>query len=301
MPENLETFLNYPLLKFSDGSLLTPGQITVALIVLILGLFLARLAARITERNLQRTHIGADAARTIHKLLYYALTLVVLLTALKLLNIPVTALTFASGAVALGVGFGAQNIVNNFISGWILISERPVRIGDFVEVEGSKGVIDDIGNRCTRIRRVDGVHLLVPNSQMLERTVVNWTLVDKDIRTTLRVGVAYGSPVRKVESLILQAVSEHPHIKQTPAPLVIFEDFGDSALIFDAYFWCEVLGERELRQIRSDLRYRISELFQEAGITIAFPQQDVHLDSLTPIQVHLTRTPADRPQTQEDG
>jgi small-conductance mechanosensitive channel len=124
---------------------------------------------------------------------------------------------------------------------------------------------------------VDGVHLLVPNSQMLEQTVVNWTLIDRDIRTTVRVGVAYGSPVRKVSDLIMQAVTEQPEVLEEPAPRVVFEDFGDSALIFDVYFWSDVGSEGELRMIRSAIRFRIDALFAEHGIVIPFPQRDVHI------------------------
>ena len=288
MPDQINQLWHYPLLKFADGAVLSPAQIAMAAIVFILGLIMARMVARVAARNLVRANVAVDAVNTVQKLVFILLTVVVFITSLRLLNIPITALTFLSGAVAIGIGFGAQNIINNFISGWILMSERPVRIGDFVEVENSKGVIEDIGNRCTRIRRVDGVHLLVPNSTMLERTVINWTLVDKDIRTTIRVGVAYGSPTHEVEQCLRQAVNENTHVKQAPEPLVIFEDFGDSALIFDVYFWAEVQGERELRQIRSDIRHRITELLQAAGITIAFPQRDVHLNTLAPLDVRLS-------------
>ncbi len=220
-------------------------------------------------------------------MVFYSLLVVLLITALGMLNIPITALAFATGAIAIGVGFGAQNIINNFISGWILMSERPVRIGDFVELEGAYGTIERIGNRSTRIRRIDGVHMLVPNSLILEKTVINWTLVDKQIRSVIRVGVVYGSPVREVQKLIRQAVDAQPEVKQDPEPKVIFDDFGDNALIFDAYFWCDVSGERELRQIRSDIRFRIFDLFAENGIVIAFPQRDVHLDSQEPLRVQV--------------
>ena len=172
MPDNLGQIWHYPLVQFADGDALSPAQITMAVIVFIVGLLLARAAARIVARNLARADIAADAVSTAQKLVFLVLMVVVFITSLRLLHIPITALTFLSGAIAIGIGFGAQNIINNFISGWILISERPVRIGDFVEIEGSKGVVEDIGNRCTRIKRVDGVHLLVPNSAMLERTAI---------------------------------------------------------------------------------------------------------------------------------
>jgi small-conductance mechanosensitive channel len=280
----------YPLITLSDGAVIAVDQVVLVIILLTAGLIGARWVERMVGRRLRKTQMQPDAILAVRRVLFYTLAVIVAVTALGLLHVPLTAFAFVSGAVAIGVGFGAQNIVSNFISGWILMSERPVRIGDFVEVEGMQGSIEVIGNRSTRIRRVDGVHMLVPNSLMLERTVINWTLIDKQIRTTLRVGVAYGSPVREVERLIYDAVNEHKGIKSTPAPVVVFEDFGDNALVFDVYFWCDVSGERELRRIRSDLRFRLTELFNEHGIVVAYPQRDVHLDSLRPLQVEVVAT-----------
>ena len=278
---------HYPLFSLGEGVAITPSQIVLSLMIALIGLLLARLLARIVVRNLINARVDADAASSLGKIIFYTLALVVFLTALRILNIPITALTFLSGAVAIAIGFGAQNILNNFISGWILMSEQPVRRGDFVEIDDFKGVVESIGNRSTRIRRVDGVHVLVPNSQLLERTLVNWTLIDKDVRTIVRVGVAYGSPTRKVESLIQQAIDENKDVKIKPAPLIVFEDFGDNSLVFDAYVWCEVVGERDLRIVRSNLRHRITELFNENDITIAFPQRDVHLDTSRPLEINL--------------
>ena len=287
MWDKFETIWRYPLVNLNDGDSIFVSQIVLVLFVLLLGYIAGKVADRLITRRLDATDVGPDAVSAIRRIVYYSILLVVLMTALSLLRIPLTAFAFISGAVAIGVGFGAQNIINNFISGWILMLERPIRIGDFVEVDGAHGVIEKVGNRSTRIRRTDGVHILVPNSQLLEQKVVNWTLVDRDIRNTVRVGVAYGSPVRRVAELIRQAIDENESCKTEPPPVVIFEDFGDNALIFDAYFWSEVFSEKELRLIRSELRFRIEELFNEAGIVIAFPQRDVHLDSARPIEVRL--------------
>jgi small-conductance mechanosensitive channel len=170
-----------------------------------------------------------------------------------------------------------------------------VRVNDFVEVDAHMGTVERIGNRSTRVRRTDGVHLLIPNSQMLERVVINWTLVDNQIRTMVRVGVAYGSPLKLVSELITRAVEEQPDVRSDPPPLVVLDDFGDSAVIFDAYFWSDVGGERELRQIRSDVRFRIDELFNENGIVIAFPQQDVHVSNAAPLEIRLLNANSAQP------
>tara|TARA_R110002096_G_C14453262_1_gene711722 strand:- start:12 stop:890 length:879 start_codon:yes stop_codon:yes gene_type:complete len=285
--ETLKTIWNYELFRFGENDPVLVNQIVLVISVLAIGYVLSRLIERLIQRRLAKTDLRADAAFMLQRLVYYVLLVVLAMTALSLLRVPLTAFAFVSGAIAIGVGFGAQNVINNFISGWILLFEKPVRIDDYIEVDSHHGVVERIGNRSTRIRRTDGVHLLIPNSQMLERVVINWTLVDDRIRTTVRVGVAYGSPLRKVAELIRQAVDEQPESQADPAPVVILEDYGDNAVIFDAYFWCEVGGERELRQIRSAIRFRIDELFNEHNIVIAFPQRDIHLDAPAPIKVQV--------------
>ena len=277
---------NYPLIRLSSGIEVTIGQISLTLLVVLLGLLFIKFLQRLLGRWMGKAQVDPNVAQTIQRVVFWALLVVLFITALGMLRIPVTALAFISGAVAIGIGFGAQNIINNLISGWILMSERPVRIGDFVELDDrNRGTVETIGNRSTRIRRIDGVHLLVPNSQMLERMVINWTLVDRKFRTTVRVGVVYGSPVRLVEQLLYQAVRDQQEALAEPPPIVVFEDFGDNALIFDVYFWCEAQAERELRMIRSDIRFRIDELCREHDIVIAFPQRDVHLYAKTPIEI----------------
>jgi small-conductance mechanosensitive channel len=293
--ETLKTIWSFPLFVFGDGTSVLVSQLILVGLVLLVGYVASRLIARVIRRRLAQTEMRADAAYILQRIIYFGLLIAVVMTALSLLHVPLAAFAFISGAVAIGVGFGAQNIINNFISGWILLIERPVRVDDFVEVDSHQGVVESIGNRSTRIRRTDGVHLLIPNSQMLERVVINWTLIDHQIRTMVRVGVAYGSPLRRVAELIEQAAREHADIRPDPRPLVVLDDFGDSAVIFDIYFWCDVGGERELRQIRSDIRLRIDELFAGNGIVIAFPQQDVHVSNAAPLEVRLLDTKPDRP------
>ena len=285
--ETLTKIWHFPLVELAGGGSLTIGQVVLSVLTVLVGWYLSHRVVRIIGRRLNKLRMREDASQTVQRVVFYVLLLVVVATALSMLHVPLTAFAFLSGAVAIGVGFGAQNIINNFISGWILMSERPVRIGDFIEVGGTQGIVEYIGNRSTRIRRVDGVHLLVPNSQILEQPVTNWTLIDRDIRTRVRVGVAYGSPVREVERLVKQAADEHPGVKRAPEPLVIFDDFGDNALVFDLYFWCEANAEGDLRKVRSDIRFRVEELLSEAGITIAFPQRDVHMHQQVPLQVRL--------------
>ena len=265
-----------------SGQDFTLGQLVIIPIVLIVGYLVIRWMARIITVRLVAGHMQPDVVHLIRRIFYIVALVVLAITTLELLNVPLTAFAFVSGAIAIGVGFGAQNIINNFISGWILMWEKPIRIGDFLEVGDAYGTVESINTRSTLIRRTDGVHLLIPNSALLENTVVNWTLIDDLARTKVRVGVAYGSPVKRVAELIRQATEEQETTLDDPAPVVLFEDFGDNSLVFDVFFWINAVGERDLRAIRSDIRFRISELFEANNIVVAFPQRDVHLDgSLT--------------------
>ena len=287
MFEDFKTLWDTALFTAPGDQVITIGQLALVVALIFFGYLGSRFVGYLLGKRLANTKMRPHVVQVFKRIVFFTIFILVALTALGLLGIPLTTFHFATGALAIGVGFGAQNIINNFISGWILMAERPIRIGDFIEIDNWQGVVETIGNRSTRIRRTDGVHLLVPNSLLLERTVVNWTLIDLEIRTTLRVGVAYGSPVRLVADLILQAVKEQPETKDKPAPSIVFDDFGDNSLVFDAYFWCDVGGERFLREVRSSIRFRISELFEQNGIVIAFPQRDVHLDASKPLEIRM--------------
>ncbi len=273
---DVQSFLDTRLLTIADYDI-TTGQVLIVPLVALLGFALIGWVVSAAVGAMQRREVNPDLVQVVRRAVYILGIVILVITVLDLLNIPLTAFAFVSGAIAIGFGFGAQNIINNFISGWILIWERPIRINDFVELGDTSGTVEEINTRSTRIRRVDGVHLLVPNSRLLEETVVNWTLVDKLLRCVVRVGVAYGSDVEQVRE-ILQDVIHHPDVLDDPAAQIIFEDFGDNALIFDTYFWVKSTGDKSARVVRSEVRFDIYRRFHEAGVVIAFPQRDVHLD-----------------------
>jgi small-conductance mechanosensitive channel len=262
----------------------TVGQLAFIPLVVVCVYLLLSWLVRCTTTEMRSRGMDANIIQVVRRAIYILGLIVLSISALDLLNVPLTAFAFISGAVAIGVGFGAQNIINNFISGWILIWERPISINDFIETGGVSGTVEEINTRSTKIRRVDGVHLLVPNSKLLEETVTNWTLEDKLYRCTVRVGVVYGSDVDKVKSLLEKAVVDHDLILSEPAPQVIFEDFGDSSLVFDAYFWVYSVGDKSAREIRSDIRFTVNHLFSDNDIAIAFPQRDIHLDGTLRLQ-----------------
>jgi small-conductance mechanosensitive channel len=275
--EQLNEVLSISLVKFGDISI-TVAQVLQVLVLVLLGSLFVLWSTRFVSNRLRKHLVNQDLVHMLSRAYLILGFIILAFITLDLLQVPLTAFAFVSGAVAIGIGFGAQNIVNNFISGWILMWERPIKIGDFLEMGEVKGTVEAINTRSTRIRRVDGVHLLVPNSYLLENTVTNWTLVDSLTRTSVIVGVAYGSDIKLSTALLEQAADEHPSVLEEPPRAVIFDDFGDSALVFELNIWAYANAERGLRIIRSDLRYRIDELFRANNVVVSFPQRDVHVN-----------------------
>ena len=271
-----------------DNRAVTVRKLIVSFLILIIGILTVKYLLRILGRRmLSYALIKETTASNIQKMLTYFAYVLILIFVLRIVNIPLTAFAFLGGAIAIGIGFGAQTLINNFISGFIIMGERPIKIGDLIEMEGNFAIVEDIGARCTRIRTGANVHILVPNSSFLEKNITNWTLSDKKVRAHVTVGVAYGSPVREVERLLLKAAEGHEKVRKKPEPFILFNDFGDNALIFDVYFWLSMTRIMERRIIESDIRFRIDELFREADVTIAFPQRDVHLDTQRPLEFRI--------------
>jgi potassium-dependent mechanosensitive channel len=279
---------NYEITTIDDAPF-TVGSLTMGLLLFAVGLWASRLGAAAMGRvAAQRLKLDAGAAQAMQTFSFYAMLAGFTLLALRAVHFPLTAFTFLGGALAIGIGFGSQNVMNNFISGLILMLERPVRAQDVVEVDGSHGVIQKIGPRSTQIRATDGRHIVVPNSFFLESNVVNWTLSDELIRTKVSVGVSYGSPTRLVQQLIEEVIKQEPLALSTPAPKVIFDAFGDNSLNFDVYFWVEARSPMSVASVQSKVRFRIDDVFREHHLVIAFPQRDVHLDASAPIEVRVT-------------
>src|SRR5437762_1342832 len=188
------------------------------------------------------------------------------------------ALTVFAGAVGVGVGFGLQNIASNFISGLVILAERPITIGDRVEVAGVAGQVELIRARSTVIRTNDNIAMIVPNSKLIDSPVTNWTYGDPRVRFRIPIGVAYGSDVNKVREALIAAGRSNPHVLRDPAPSVFLKQFGESAIDFELVVWSSEMSARPSRY-RSDLNFAIEEKLREAGIEIPFPQRDLHIRS----------------------
>jgi small-conductance mechanosensitive channel len=169
----------------------------------------------------------------------------------------------------------------------IILGEQPIRIGDLVEVDGLHANIEHIGPRSTRVRTGSNLEIIIPNSRFLENNVTNWTLSNNEIRVCVKVGVAYGSPVEQVMTLLQQAVDEEPRVLDHPDAIILFDEFADNSLNFEVHFWVRMRTIMEGRRAESEVRKRIDQLFREHDITIAFPQRDVHLDLNRPIEISM--------------
>ncbi len=186
-------------------------------------------------------------------------------------------------ALGVGIGFGLQEIVANFISGIIILFERPVRVGDIISAGGAEGTVKKINPRATIIETFERKEHLIPNKELITGQVINWTLSDGAVRVIIPVGIAYGSDARRAMALLLEAAAEVDNVLQEPAPRASFEDFGDNALVL----WLRCYVSEDRIGTWTELRTVINEKFAEAGISISFPQRDVHLDTLEPLQVEV--------------
>ncbi|MEM9621899.1 MAG: mechanosensitive ion channel domain-containing protein [Pseudomonadota bacterium] len=270
---------------------LVQTDITLATVVLVLGLALVtllaakRLPALLEIVLRSRTTISTGASYTISTLFNYLIIGGGIIAAAAALGLQWSQLQWLVAALGVGIGFGLQEIVANFISGLIILFERPIRIGDVVTVGDKDGTVTKIRIRATTIRDWDGKELLVPNKEFITGRLLNWSLSDSQTRLVIPVGIAYGSDVEKALDMLRNIVTSHPNTLEDPEPLIVFENFGDNALELSARCFVDAL-EHRLRTM-TDLRTAINTAFADAGIVIAYPQRDIHLDTTAPLRVSL--------------
>ncbi len=216
---------------------------------------------------------------TIAAMVRFGIILAGFLMALFVSGIPLDKITIILGALSVGLGFGLQNIVNNLVSGIILIFERPIQVGDMVNVKTYMGVVKDIGIRASVVKTFDGAEVIIPNGHLISEEVINWTLSDQHRRVEVLVGVAYGSDVEKVKEVLTEIVSDFKGILKLPKPMVLFQEFGDSSLNFSLRFWVSDIDDWLI--IKSDITTSVYHALQKAKIEIPFPQRDLHVRSMS--------------------
>jgi len=273
----------------------TVDKVVTALMILIVGYWFAtRLSGFIEGHAVKRLSMDASLARIARRWILFLQVILLVVLSMMVVKIPLTIFAFMGGALAIGAGFGMQNMLKNLISGIMLLFERPFRPGDVVEVGGIRGRVIDIGVRSSQILDGNGIETLIPNSTFIEQNVTNWTLTSKSVRIVVNVGIAYGSPIKEVNRLLLDVASRHGLVLNEPAPVVLLEDFGSDALLFGLYVWVEINPEVSWKTIASDLRFMISKTLDDHGIEIAFPHRDVHLASSRPLEVRVISDTQDK-------
>ncbi|UNK49119.1 mechanosensitive ion channel [Lysobacter sp. S4-A87] len=263
------------------------GEISVSLghiLVFAVSVFIAYWTARtvrflLQEQVLPKMSLPRGVGNSVASLSYYALLLIGLVVALAAAGFKVGQLAFLFGALGVGIGFGLQNVVNNFVSGLILMFERPIQPGDVVEITGTAGRVREIGMRATTIKTFDGADVVVPNGTLLSEKLTNWTLLDMSRRIDIDLGVGYGSEPSQVMALLAKVTTETPHVARSPAPVVLFTGLGASSLNFAIRAW--TYDFENWTNIRSELMTRVHAALREAGIEMPFPQQDMHLRSVS--------------------
>lgn len=231
----------------------------------------------LAEEVYPRRKVEKGVGISINRLIHYAFVIVGVVFGLSAIGIDLQSLTVVVGALGIGIGFGLQNIVNNFASGLILLFERSIKVGDIVQIRGDWGTIKNLGLRATVVETFDRSEMIVPNSDLVSSTVTNWTLSDRQTRLIIKIGVAYGSDVQKVTRILLGIAQENPFIMKFPEPAVYFMSFGSSSLDFELRAW---VADIDIRlKTMNQINYEIERLFRENDIEIPFPQQDIHIKS----------------------
>jgi len=279
--ERASQILDFTLFQLG-GNPITVLHVVMFCTALVTTHLLARSVRKVLHRYLLKDL--DDAPRyVIVRFTQYLVWIVGIAIALKLLNVDLTALTVVAGALGIGIGFGLQNIVNNFVSGIVLLFEQPVRYRDRVTVENIEGQVENINFRATTILTNDNISIIVPNSQFVNQTVVNWSHGDPRIRVHVPVGVAYGSDVELVTQTLLDVALEAKGVLKRPDSEVRFLEFGDSSLNFELLVWSD--EPPNYHRLKSQLNYAIDKAFREHDIEIPFPQRDVHIKTPSPKEI----------------
>ena len=261
---------------------ITIGTVLLGTGILIAFLYLAKWVrnALLNSSIMAESGMQPSLVITISKIISYGVIVIGLLIALGSIGINMSTLTAILGGLSVGLAFGLQDIVNNFVSGFILLFERSIEPGDVVEVTNNTGMVKTVGVRSTTVTTRDNVELIIPNSLFLSEIVTNMTHSDELVRARIGVGVSYNCEPRQVEQILLDVARQHPDVLPDPSPTVQFVEFGESSLDFELYVWTDKAIQSKV--LASDLRFHIWDALAENNVEIPFPQRDIHIRSGVP-------------------
>ncbi len=283
------SFVTHPLFQLGQ-TWVSLATIVEFICVAILVVVLSRLVRRMVRtRVLVHTKMDVGLQYAIARIISYVVLVLGFVIGLETLGIELRSFTVIAGALGVGIGFGLQNIVSNFVSGLIILSERPVQVGDRVDISGTLGQVVRIGARATHVLTNDNIVIIVPNQEFVANRVINWTHADPRVRFRVPVTVSYGSDVRLVEKLLLDVGVANSHVLKDPKPSVVFKEFGQNALLFELRVWSADMAHHP-GAIESELNFAIWDTFKKHKIEIPFPQRDLHVRE--PIRVLMDRPEA---------
>ena len=263
------------------------GSVTIGSILLLLILFasviiIERIVQKqLIRRFLSRTKLQPSLQFGLSRIIGYTLIAVGFYVAFQLVGVDLSSLAIIAASLGVGIGFGLQNIINNFVSGIIILAERPISIGDRIEVAGVAGRVTKIQLRSTTVVTNDNITMIVPNADFISNTVTNWSHGDPKVRIRVPVGVAYGSDLKLLQRLLLEAAAEHPKALRDPSPVVLFTEFGDNSLNFELGVWTQEMTAAPIH-FTSEMNFIIEQKLRENDIEIPFPQRDLHVRSGLP-------------------
>ena len=271
----LKEILEYSLINTNNLHITVYNLLMVAVIIIMTEIIIWILHRIFKKSIYPKPNIDIGKSHTIYRLIKYFLWITAILLVLQTIGLKVTFILAGSAALLVGLGLGLQEIFRDIVSGLILLFERNMKINDVVEVEEAIGKVKEIGFRTTKVETRDNIIHIIPNSKFITREVINWSHIEKLTRFSVNVGVAYGSDVRSVEKVLHDCAINHQKISKRPDPFVRFNDFGESSLEFQIFFWTD--ESFYVENIKSDLRFEIDKKFRENNVQIPFPQTDVHI------------------------
>ncbi len=242
-------------------------------------IFLSNKIRKFLERRLSNNElVTVSTGRTIGVVTRFAIVLIGTMIIIQTAGIDLSALSLLAGALGVGIGFGLQNITDNLISGVIILFEKPIKVGDRIEVGDVAGDVINISFRATTVVTNDNISIIIPNSEFISSKVINWSHNDSNVRFLIPVGVSYNEEPARIKEILLQAAAENPHVLKKPEPTVLFHEYGDNSINFKLAVWTSSMSNRP-GQLKSDLYFDIFERFKEAKVEIPFPQRDIHIKS----------------------
>lgn len=271
----LDELINFELLKTENI------DITVSIVIIIVMVLLAtiiglKIIGRLFKRYIKKQEAERRSYWSVYLILRYVVWVIVIVLLLETSGVKVSVLLASITALLVGVGFGIQQLFSDIASGIVLIFERNLQINDIIELDdGTVGKVIHIGLRTSKLKTRDDVILVVPNSKFVNDTIINWSQMDYNTRFSVKVGVAYGSDTKLVTRLLLECTSNNKNISALPKPFVRFNDFGESSLDFQIFFW--VRRPFLVENTKSDIRFAIDDAFRKHGVHIPFPQRDLHI------------------------